>query len=521
MIVALSKIMMASCTSASSCTPLVGFGILAFRLSNTLQAISYLAIFLLLVIVGRRRRDFTFANGYSFVLLFVMAGTIAPVLRLYNFGKDDVLLAAIVRLVPALITVTTAAMLWRLLPKMLNLPSSEQLHQTNEALRHEMAERRSAEAALLQSRKMEVVGRIAGGLAHDYNNMLQVISGNVRLIADKSDDREIAGLADAIQAAVERGVLLSGKLLSFSQEQSFLLEPIHVPNFAADLPARLNAILSPRVTLEIEGGDIEGAVLADVTQLELAILNVASNSDDAMPDGGQLRIAFSHYHARGRSDLSDGAYLQIIIADTGLGMGPEVVDRAFDPFFSAKPAGAATGLGLSMVYAMARRSGGTATIESRPGEGTTVTLYLKLVAAGAGSSDEPALVADGSFAGRTIMLVDDEAATRTVVALTLESLDCTVITAEDGAQALLLSEESWPDLFLLDYAMPAMTGAELAAHLRARDPSSCFMFLTGFADFSAIRAVVGPDVIILQKPVSRNRLAHALTKAFASQAARS
>ncbi|MDB5715692.1 MAG: hybrid sensor histidine kinase/response regulator [Sphingomonadales bacterium] len=517
MIVALSKVMMAPCASASSCTPLIGFGIWSFQLSNILLAISYLAIFLLLVIVGRRRKDFAFANRYSFVLLFVMVGTIAPVLRLYNFGEEDLLLAAIVRLVPAVITFTTAVMLWRLLPKMLSLPSSEQLRQTNEALRHEMAERRSAEAALLQSRKMEVVGRIAGGLAHEYNNMLQVISGNVRLIADRSDDAEIAGLADAAQAAVERGVLLSGKLLSFSQEQSFLLEPVHIPEFVAALPERVNGILSPRVTLEIEGGDIDASVLADTTQLELAILNVANNSDDAMPDGGQLRIVFSQCHARGRSDLSDGDYLQITIADTGLGMAPAVVDRAFDPFFSAKPAGTATGLGLSMVYAMARRSGGTATIESRLGEGTTVTLYLKQVAVEADSFDAASMIADESFAGRTIMLVDDEAATRTVVALTLESLDCTVVTAGDGAEALLLAEETRPDLFLLDYAMPSMNGAELAARLRARDPSSCFMFLTGFADFSAIRAVVGPDVIILQKPVSRNRLAHALTRAFAAR----
>jgi signal transduction histidine kinase/CheY-like chemotaxis protein len=519
MLVALSEFMMVPCAPIPSCSPITGFGLWSITLSGFLFAISYLAILVMLVAIGWRRRDLALRPGYRILLLFVLTGAIAPVVSLYGFRTGNQLLVAVCLLGPALIATATALMLWRLLPGLLGQPSSIDLRRTNKALRQQMEKRRNAESALLQSQKMEALGRISGGLAHDFNNMLQVISGNARLIAHEyGENPEIAALADSIQASVERGVLLTGKLLSFSQEQSFMLEPVHIPDFVASLPARIASILPPRVTLEIEGGDIATSVLADVTQLELAILNTARNSHEAMPDGGLLRITFSSYRASGRRDLSDGDYLRIIVADTGLGMAPSIVDRAFDPFFSTKPVGLASGLGLSMVYAMAQRSGGTATIESRLGDGATVSIYLMLAPPVAASPGDATPVVSDSFVGRTVMVVDDEAATRAVVALTLESLDCDVIIAQNGVQALALTDEAWPDLFLLDYAMPTMTGVELAAELRARNPSCCFVFLTGFADFSEIRAVAGINVIILQKPVSRAKLADALRRAFASQA---
>jgi signal transduction histidine kinase/CheY-like chemotaxis protein len=489
-------------------------------LSNVLFAISYLTISVMLAVIRWRRTDIVLTTGFRTVLMAALAGAVAPVVRLYDFGPDGLLLAALGQFVPALITFAAALILWRLLPGMLSLPSSVQLREANEALRHEMAERRIVEAALLQSRKMEALGRISGGLAHEFNNMLQVVSGNIGLIVQECHGGpEIGTLAAAIQDSVERGVLLTGKLMSFSQEQNALLEPVPVPDLVASLSERVAAILPPRITLEIEGGAPEAAVLIDVTQMELALLNIATNSGEAMPGGGHLRIGFSPYQASGRRDLPDGDYLSITVADTGLGMAPTVVDRAFDPFYSTKPMGVASGLGLSMVYAMAQRSGGTATIQSWLGEGTTVTIYLKLVAP---NEDLPAIetpvAAGGTFSGRRIMLVDDEAATRSVVALTLESLDCAVVVAENGTEALALTEEAWPDLFLLDYAMPTMTGLELAEQLRARNPSSRFMFLTGFADITAIRTIVGSDAVILQKPVSRDRLALALTTTFAGPA---
>jgi signal transduction histidine kinase/ActR/RegA family two-component response regulator len=507
------EILMNSCAMVSPCTPLIGFRLWSVTLATIIFAASYIAVFVMLVMIGRRRRYVAIASGYRIVLLFVVSGAVAPIVYLFNFQTDDLVLMGIGQLVPAIITAVTAIKLWQMLPAMLDRPSPSDLHETNEALRREMVERHDADAALLQSRKMEAIGRVAGGLAHNYNNMLQVISGNVAIIAQKSaDDPAIAPLAAAVQASVDHGVRLTAKLLSLSQEQSFLLEPIRIGAFAASLPDRI--ALPPTITLEIEGGDVEGSVLADRTQLELAILNVVTNSQDAMPDGGHLHLGFSKIHVRESGELADGDYLRIVITDTGVGMAPSDVDRAFDPFFSTRPAGMAHGLGLSIVHAIAQRSGGTATIASRVGEGTTVTIYLRLASSDNEAPEEPASAARESFSGRRIMLVDDEAATRSVVALTLESLDCQVVTADSGAQALALADESWPDLFLLDYAMPTMTGAELARQLRARSPSGCIMFLTGFADFSDIRATVGDDVIILQKPVSRRALAHALSRAF-------
>lgn len=520
MIETLINIIMAPCASEPVCTPLLGFAIASTIVAHVLFATSYLAIFVMLLLIGRRRADVLRFEAYRIVLLLVLAGALAAVVRLSYFRQDAVLLASMGRLVPALVTAVLTLLFWRLLPWMTTLPSSAQLRETNEALRQEMAERRAGEASLLQSSKMEAIGRIAGGLAHDYNNMLQVISGNVRLIALRCDDSpEMTALADAVDDAVGRGVLLTARLLSFSQEQNILLEPVDIADFARSLPERIAGALPPRITLEIVGGDLDASVLADATQLELAILNIVSNSCEAMPDGGDLRISFSRHEASGRSDLSDGGYLRITVADTGLGMAPSVADRAFDPFFSTKPTEMASGLGLPMVFAMAQRSGGTATIESRPGEGTTVSIYLKLTPVDVEAQDHAPPEASDDFAGRSVLLVDDEAATRSVVALTLESLGCTVATAANGLEALALTETTWPDLFLLDYAMPTMNGAELAQRLRARDPSGCIMFLTGFADFAAIRAVVGADAIILQKPISRAGLADALTKAFSGTGA--
>ena len=485
-------------------------------LSNTVIALSYCSIFALLIVLTRQRKDVAFRVGHGLFMLFILACAITYIIRLYVFLQGSQIFAVVIRSLTALITVTTAVMLWRLLPRMLGLPSAVQLRQINEALRHEMAERRKAESALLQSQKMEAVGRISGGLAHDFNNILQVVSGNSVLIAQKSrSDPDIVALAEATQAAAERGVRLTGQLMSFSQEQSVLLDMLNIREYFAAIPARLTELLPARISLEVEGGDIDGYVLADAMQLQLAILNIVTNSREAMPDGGLLRISLSGYQACGRTDLPNGDYLQIRVTDSGLGMTPAVAARAFDPFYSTKPAGMASGLGLSMVYAMAQQSGGTATLTSRLGEGTTVTLYLKQVPADAEADAETADTAIGHIAGSRILLVDDEAATRSVVAMTLESLDCHVTPAAGGAEALTLAESAPPDLFLLDYAMPGMTGAELAARLRARDPAARCIFLTGFADFSAIRAAVGADAVILQKPASRARLAKALASALA------
>jgi CheY-like chemotaxis protein len=245
---------------------------------------------------------------------------------------------------------------------------------------------------------------------------------------------------------------------------------------------------------------------------------MAVNAREAMPQGGRLKIAFATCHVADRQGLIDGFYLRISISDTGIGMAPDVVQRAFDPFFSTKPTGLASGLGLSMVYGMSRQSGGTTIVESEEAVGTTVTVYLQLADADAPISDEieedvdPTTIAD--LKGLHILLVDDETPTRTVVAMTLESLGCRVSQAESGAEAIARMDELRPDLFVLDFAMPGMTGAEAATTIRDRRPGSRFVFLTGFADSGAIEAAAGKEAIVLHKPASMRQLALAMIRAL-------
>lgn len=492
-------------------------------LSDGLIAASYFSIPVALMIFIRQRRDVSFGFVFWLFALFITACGITHAMRIWNMWHGDYGAEALVKILTAAVSVGAAITLWPLLPRVLALPSPAQLREVNEALRYEMAERRKAEAALLQAQKMEAVGRLSGGIAHDFHNILQVVGGSVSLIAERTAglDPKIKELTDSALLSIERGTRITGQLLSFSHEEGRVLEPIHIADLLADLAELLGPILPPRVDLEIEGSEAPMAVLADPGQLELAILNMVINSREAMPNGGQIRIALSPYHAVGRHDLADGDYLRITVADTGIGMSAEVAERALEPFFSTKPTGMGSGLGLSMVYGMSRRSGGTTVIESRPGVGTTIHVYLHLAD---GDVAEPsmgpgAVEIDEVLLARLkdvrVLLVDDEAPTRTVVAQTLESLGCLVTQAESGAEALAQVDSGWPDSFVLDFAMPGMNGAEVAAALRKKRADSRIVFLTGFADLTAIRAAAGDDAVIVHKPATRAQLARGLGKALA------
>lgn len=493
--------------------------------SDALIALSYFSIPVALVTFIRVRRDVSFGFVFWLFASFITACGFTHLVRIWNMWHGDYGLEAVVKILTAAISVGVAITLWPLLPKILALPSPAQLREVNDALRHEIAERRKAETALLQAQKMEAVGRLSGGIAHDFHNILQVVGGSLGLIAEKAagHDPQIKELTDAALLSIERGARITGQLLSFSQVQGSILEPVHIADLLIDLAELLGPILPARIQLEIEGSEAPVAVLADPGQLELAILNLVINAREAMPNGGSLRIALTPHHAAGRHDLTDGDYLRITVTDTGIGMSADAAERALEPFFSTKPTGMGSGLGLSMVYGMSRRSGGTTTVESRPGVGTTINVYLRL--AEGEVALEPLFDSDASevddavlarLKGVRILLVDDEAPTRSVVAMTLESLGCLVTQADSGFAALAyVGSSDWPDGFVLDFAMPGMNGAEVAAAIRELRPDSRFVFLTGFADLTAIRDVAGQEATILHKPATRSQLARALGKALA------
>jgi len=267
-----------------------------------------------------------------------------------------------------------------------------------------------------------------------------------------------------------------------------------------------------RLTFALDG---DGAVLSDLTQLEIAVLNLAINARDAMPEGGDLTIATAVRRTRGDAELAAGEYVDLSVADTGSGMPAEVAARAFDPFFTTKGVGKGTGLGLSQVYGMARQAGGTVRIESRPGAGTTVRICLPRTAAPARAGAEPepsAAMAVESAA--TILVVDDDPDIRRMLAASLDALGYRVLEAEDGPSGLAALDGGAPDLVVVDFAMPGMNGAEVAKAVRERRPELPIVFASGYADTAAIEAVAGKDAAVLRKPFRIDQLQAVLAEAL-------
>ena len=390
------------------------------------------------------------------------------------------------------------------------------LAEANDRLRQEMAARSAAEEALRQSQKMEALGQLTGGIAHDFNNLLQVVQGAFELIRRKADDTARVGTwAQNGIAAAERGASLTRQLLAFSRSQKLELRPFVVADLIGEMRELLVRTLGSDIKLSVELQEGRAMVMSDRTQLELAVLNLAINARDAMPAGGGLTIRTRLRSVPpGDPMLAAGEYVELSVADTGQGMSREVAERAFDPFFTTKGVGKGTGLGLSQVYGVARQAGGAAQIDSELGRGTVVRLMLLRSSAAAdvapGPGEPPPILAPA--AGRTVLVVDDEAPVRALAAETLELLGYRVLQADSGAAALALLEREVPDLMLFDYAMPDMNGAELAGLVRARLPDVPIVFASGHADTAAVEAALGGQATILRKPFNMETLARIIAE---------
>ncbi|MBO9377755.1 response regulator [Sphingomonas histidinilytica] len=487
-------------------------------IADALIALAYLSIPMVLITFVRKRRDVAFGGVFWLFALFITACGLTHLVGLWNLWNGAYALEAVIKLITAAASVVTAIVLWPLLPKAIALPSPARLREANKALRAQIAEREKTEAALVQARKMEAMGQLTGGIAHDFNNLLQVVSGSLDLINNRAGgDERIQHLCGAAISAIERGRRLTSQLLSFSRIQRIELRPTRIADILAGLRELLSRTIEPAITLDFDVDEVPEAVMADPVQLELALLNLAINARDAMPDGGRLTIALGRQRLEGRDDVLDGDYVGITVADTGTGMTPEVLSRVFEPFFTTKPVGRGSGLGLSMVFGMARQSGGTVTIDSQPGRGSTVTIFLRAAEEADEEEAAPrkAAPADAAtIAGLNILVVDDEPIVRQVVAEMLVELGCTVRTAENGERALAMIEREMPSAILLDFAMPGMNGAEVARAALERWPDLKIVFATGFAQSDAIDAVLGDRAIVLRKPFSPNTLVQALQSAM-------
>lgn len=377
-----------------------------------------------------------------------------------------------------------------------------------------------AEAHLRQAQKMEAVGQLTGGLAHDFNNMLTGISGAIEMMQVRVAQGRIGDLdryATAALGATRRAAALTHRLLAFSRRQTLDPKPTDVNRLIADLSDLIQRTVGPGVTLEVVGAAGIWPAMVDPNQLENAILNLCINARDAMPEGGRITIETANRWLDQRSarerDLEPGQYLSVCVTDTGTGMTPEVQARAFDPFYTTKPMGEGTGLGLSMIYGFARQSGGQVRIYSEVGQGTTMCIYLPRHY-GDASDDDGAVALDTAAApveGRhSVMVVDDEPTIRMLVVEILEEMGHVVLEAGDGPSALrLLGTGAHVDLLITDVGLPGqMNGRQVADAAIEMLPHLKVLFITGYAENAVIgNGPLGPNMALMTKPFAMDIIA--------------
>eukprot|EP01037_Dinobryon_pediforme_P012415 gene12415-12502_t len=379
-------------------------------------------------------------------------------------------------------------------------------------LRVQMEERERAETALRQSQRVEAVGQLTGGVAHDFNNLLTILLGNIELMQSQPAASSFTQRLNTMRAAAERGAKLTNHLLAFARRQPLMPRSVDLGTLIAGMEPLLASALGTRVRLDIVLDSGIPAIHVDAAQIEMIILNIAINARDAMPNGGTLRITTSAeiLPASANPDSpSPGCYVCLRMTDNGIGMPPEVLARAFEPYFSTKPQGTGSGLGLSQVYGIARQSGGQARIESAAGVGTTVIVHLPCEA-GHETVEMPIempvevmpeRMPDKAGKRATLLVVDDDHAVRSTTAMLLRRSGYTVTEAEGGDAALsILAHDGSIELLITDVVMPKMNGSELAAKASELRPELPILFLSGYADPQG-----GPNTIPLSRLVRKPR----------------
>jgi PAS domain S-box-containing protein len=381
----------------------------------------------------------------------------------------------------------------------------------------ETTERHRMEEALRQSQKMEAVGQLTGGIAHDFNNLLTVILGNLEALQrHAAPDSEILRHAEAAARGAERAATLTQRLLAFSRRQPLEPQPLDLNRLVAGVSDMLRRVLGETTNLEAKLAGGLWRVFADANQIESALLNLAVNARDAMPEGGTLTIETANARLEGDTEAADavaaGDYVMVAVSDTGVGMTEEVRARAFEPFYTTKEPGRGSGLGLSQVYGFARQSGGHAVLLSEPGKGTSVRLYLPRLegdaaidaASSAGAQPAP------RGRGRTVLVVEDDADVRAHSAELLRELGYRVVEAEDGPAALDLIERRGDlDLLFTDIGLPGgFDGRALAVEALKRRPGLKILFTTGYAAATLAREVPPPSAAhLIAKPFTYVSLA--------------
>ncbi len=340
--------------------------------------------------------------------------------------------------------------------------------------------------ALFQAQKMQAIGQLSGGIAHDFNNLLTVILGNLEIVQKRiGDDPKLTRLLENATQGALRGVSLTQRMLAFARRQELKTEAVDIPQLVQGITGLLRSSLGPNIKIETRFPLELDRVLADTNQLELAILNLATNARDAMPDGGSVIIKAEHEVVleQAQHALAAGHYVCLSLTDTGAGMDANTLASAKDPFFTTKGLGKGTGLGLSMVHGFIEQLGGRFVLKSEPGQGTAAELWLPVATHADIASQAPVIEPVSSVPRLSVLVVDDDSLVLTSTVLLLEDLGHRVLSVTSGAQALNLFDQGEViDLMITDMAMPHMSGAQLAHAVRLLKPDLPIILATGYAE---------------------------------------
>ena len=496
--------------------------------SDAVIALAYFSIPFALAIFVSKRRDVEFGWVFWAFAIFIMACGVTHVMSIYTLWVPIYGIEGIAKALTAMASILTAAMLWPLLPKLLAIPSPSQLQQAHAALEREGRQRRGVEEMLQkfrdveatelqvrQAQKMEAIGQLTGGVAHDFNNILTVITGTIEILADALKDRpQLASIANMIDSAATRGADLTQHLLAFARRQPLQPRSVDVNALMVDSARLLKPTLGEHIDIEPMLDRQTAPALIDPSQLSTAILNLALNARDAMPHGGKLtletrNVVLDENYAR-INDVASGDYVMIAISDTGEGMAPELLDKVFEPFFTTKEVGKGSGLGLSMVYGFVKQSNGHIKIYSEVGHGTTVKLYLPHAVGFAPADTVVKSGGDPERGGETILVVEDDPLVRQYVLTQVQSLGYTTLSASNGTEALaVIDSGKHIDLLFTDVIMPgSMNGRELAGAALRRRPDMRVLYTSGYTENAIIHhGRLDAGVLLLAKPYRRSDLA--------------
>jgi signal transduction histidine kinase/ActR/RegA family two-component response regulator len=369
---------------------------------------------------------------------------------------------------------------------------------------------------LFQIQKIEALGQLTSGIAHDFNNLLTTILGSLELATRYVSDARVARLVTAASQAAQHGANLTAQLLAFSRKQDIALTPVDVNDVIRGMQDMLDRTVGPlaRITYDLE--DDAWLATANVDQLKVSLLNLAANARDAMPLGGELvfktrRLSGGQPDSR-KPDLQPGDYVEVTVSDSGSGMSEEIRSKAFEPFFTTKGAGKGAGLGLAMVYGFVKQSGGTVSIASKPGRGTTVSIFLRRTDETLVSEETAEPGARRRVGRMRMLLVDDDESVRTLTKEMCNELGYEVSDAGGGRAALdILQGDAQFDLLVVDFAMPAMNGSEFATAAKKIKPDVPILFMTGYVENSVLRQWSDIGYRILNKPFRSADLAAAIS----------